>query len=258
MPQLYSPQLPKWLFPAIIVAALLLAWELTVRLAGSPGGPPAPTAVAAAIVRNIPFLTRNALFTLFEAAAGLTIAVTAAFLVASAFARSPLAHASFMPLVLAAQTVPVLAIAPLLAAAIGEGVFANVVVTAYLCWFPSVIAFTHGFLNVDPDRLALFEVHRATPGQTWRRLRLPGAAPALVAGIRTSAGLGVISAIVAEYGTLVGGIGATIVRHIRHIEVLPNDRLYALVVVASLAGVAFTEGAHLLARWSLRGWLEGK
>lgn len=256
MPQPHSSLPSKWLFPTITLSALLLAWEFAVRFNGTPNGPPAPTAVVVAISHNIPFLAGNVFFTLFEAAAGLAIAASAAFFVASIFARSPLAHASFMPLVLAAQTVPVLAIAPLLAAAIGEDVFANIVVTAYLCWFPSVIAFTHGFLNVDPDRLALFEVHAATPAQTWRRLRLPNAAPALVAGIRTSAGLGVISAIVAEYGTVVGGIGATIVRHIRHIEVLPNDRLFALVVVASVTGVAFTEVVHRMARWCLRGWLE--
>lgn len=245
----------RWLLPALAIAVIFFLWELMVRLAGAGVGPPAPSAVLLSILSHAGFLGWHTAFTLFEAAAGLTIAVAGAFLVSSAFARSPLAHAAFMPLVLAAQTIPMLAIAPLLAQAIGEGMFANIAVTAYLCWFPSVIAFTHGFLTVDPDRLALFEMHGASPRQIWRRLRLPNSAASMVAGIRTSAGLAVISAIVSEYGTLVGGIGATIVKHIRQIAVLPADQLYALVVAAALVGLFFTEVVHRLARYMLRGWL---
>lgn len=237
------------------MVALLLLWEIAARSAGTGGGSPAPTTVLLSIVRNAGFLGQQTAITIFEAAAGLALAVGLAFLVSSAFARSALAHRAFMPLVLAAQTVPMLAIAPLMAQAIGEGMFANIIVTAYLCWFPSVIAFTHGFLSVDPDRLTLFEVHGATEDQIWRRLRLPNAAPAIVAGVRTSAGLAVISAIVSEYGTLVGGIGATIVKHVRQIAVLPNDLVYALVVIAAMVGLAFTEGVHRLARRALAGWL---
>ncbi len=255
MLQLVDHLRSRWLLPAISMAGLFLLWEIAVRLAGSPSGSPAPSAVLIAIARDAGFLLWHTAFTLTEAAAGLGIAVLGAFLISTAFARSPLAHRAFMPLVLAAQTIPILAIAPLLAQAIGEGLFANVLVTAYLCWFPAVIAFTHGFLNVDPDRLALFEVHNASASQIWRRLRLPNAAPSVVAGIRTSAGLAVISAIVSEYGTMVGGIGATIVRHIRKIEVLPTDRLYALVVIAALAGLLFTEAAHRLARAAVRNWM---
>jgi ABC-type nitrate/sulfonate/bicarbonate transport system permease component len=110
-------------------------------------------------------------------------------------------------------------------------------------------------LNIDPDRLALFEIHNAGPKEVWRRLRLPSAAPSIVAGVRTSAGFAVISAIVSEYGTLVGGIGATIVRHVRGMETLPSDRLFALVVVSAVLGLAFTWLAHFLARAATRRWL---
>ena len=246
---------PRWPPAVLVSAALFIVWEVLVRTSGGSSGPPAPSAVLFALFQNFGFLGRQAAFTLFEAIAGLALALVLAFGVSSSFARSSLAHRAFMPLVLAAQTVPMLAIAPLLATAIGEGAFANVIVTAYLCWFPAVIAFTHGFLNVDEDKLTLFEIHGARADQVWRRLRLPNAAPALVAGIRTSAGLAVISAIVSEYGTLVGGIGATIVKHIRQISVLPIEQVYALVLLASVLGLLFTEATHRLARYSLRDWL---
>jgi ABC-type nitrate/sulfonate/bicarbonate transport system permease component len=248
------PDLRPLMPPAVAIAAIFLVWEVAARLAGSPDTTPPPSAVALAMVRDAGFLAWHAGFTLLEATLGLAIALVAAFFVAGAFARSPLANAAFMPVVLLAQTVPTLAIAPLLAQAIGEGAFANIAVTAYLCWFPAIIAFTHGFLNVDPDRLTLFRIHNASAQQIWRRLRLPGASASIVSGVRTSAGLAVISAIVSEYGTLVGGIGATIVRHVRGMEVLPADRLFALVVVSALLGLAFTWAAHLLARAATRRW----
>ena len=245
----------RLLLPTLTVISIFLLWEVAARAFGSPGSTPPPTVVLWAIVRDAQFLGWHAGISLLEATVGLTIAIVAAFGVASVFARSPLAHTSLMPVVLLAQTVPTLAIAPLLAQAIGEGVFANIAVTAYLCWFPAVIAFTHGFLNIDANALALFRIHNASSGQIWRRLRLPSAAPSIVAGVRASAGFALISAIVSEYGTFVGGIGASIVKHVRGVEVMPVDRLFALVVVSALLGLAFTWSAHRLARFATRQWM---
>jgi ABC-type nitrate/sulfonate/bicarbonate transport system permease component len=240
--------------PAATVVGIFAVWELATRAAGTVQAVPPPSIVLGAIIRDAPFLAWHAAFTLAEAAAGLVMAVLLALLVSASFARSPLGREAFMPVVLIAQTIPILAIAPLLAQAIGEGLFANVIVTAFLCWFPAVIAFSHGFLQMDEGRLAYFKVHGASPRQIWWGLQLPGAAPSIVAGIRTSAGFAVISAIVAEYGTLVGGIGATIAKHVRGIETMQPDQVFSLVVVSALLGLAFTWSAHTLARLVTARW----
>lgn len=236
------------------VIGIFVLWELATRLFDTTQAVPPPSTVMAWLVRDAAFLAWHAGFTLLEAAIGLAIAITLAFAVSASFARSPLGREAFMPVVLIAQTVPTLAIAPLLAQAIGEGLFANIIVTAYLCWFPAVIAFTHGFLHVDEGRLAYFKVHGASPRQIWQRLQLPGAAPSIVAGVRASAGFAVISAIVSEYGTLVGGIGATIARHVRGIEEMVPERIFALVVVSAFLGLAFTWAAHRSAELATSRW----
>lgn len=245
-------RLIAWLSAAAGFLLLAALWQLAAWLDGAVS----PAAVLAAIVRRRDAFLNDALVSLAEAFCGLTVALVAAFLTATALAMSEAVNRAASPLILASQTVPLVAIAPLLAGVLGSGFVSIVVITAWLCWFPAVIAFIHGLRTVSADQLIVFRVARAGRWQIFRHLRLPGAAPALASGVRASAGFALIGALVAEYSGAKAGLGAAIIRHVAGIEVLANDELIGLVVVCSLLGLLLTWGAHAAARRVLRPWLK--
>jgi NitT/TauT family transport system permease protein len=100
--------------------------------------------------------------------------------------------------------------------------------------------------------MALFQVAGATRMQTLFRLRIPTASPAIAAGVRSSAGFALIGTLVAEYGSAQSGLGAVIIRHVRGIDLLSADLLWAYIVVCSVAGVFLTWSSHRAARLVLR------
>lgn len=236
-------------------AAVLLLWEVGARAIGSDADFPALSAVVTAIWRDRALIFHNLLPTTAAALIGLTIALFVAFCVATLSALSARGHRALTPLVFAQQTIPLLAIAPLVAPLIGHGLLSVALIAAWLCWFPAAAAFTIGFLQVDPERLAVFRVAGATRWQIHRRLRIPGAASMIVAGVRGSAGFALIGAIVAEYGGIQRGLGALVIRHVTGAKPLPADTLFGVVLTCAALGAALTFGAQALARSLLGNWL---
>ncbi|MEQ1714092.1 MAG: ABC transporter permease subunit, partial [Hyphomicrobium sp.] len=164
----------------LVLGGMVLLWEVLSQSTTAPAVPP-PSAILVAIWRDREFLATHTTATLSSAVLGLLLAIIVAIVVSAFLAVSNRARYTLFPVVLASQSVPLIAIAPVLASVIGEGKMATVIITAWLCWYPAVVAFTHAFVEVHPDRMALFSVAGATRLQTFRQLRLPGAAPALAA-----------------------------------------------------------------------------
>lgn len=242
----------SWIAPVAVCLALLIAWEVAGRSA--PGsGVPVPSAVLGSIVSDPGFYAGEAAVTLFEAVAGLGVAVVVAVAVAGAFARWVPVRQAFFPLVVLSQTIPLVAIAPLLAAVIGDGMLSRVLVTAWLCWFPVVVGATHGMLNVDPRHLALFDTYEAPPSDIFWKLRVPSCASSLLAGVRAGAGFALIGAIVVEYSGATHGLGAFLMGQAIH----PTDatRVFGVILVSAVGGLVLTESAHALTRRLLRPYL---
>jgi len=242
-------------WPTSTFVALLVVWELASRGSGAHASVPPPTEVVAAIAREHRLFFEQGLFSVAEAYLGLSIALVVAFVTASALVLSKRVNRATFPLVLASQTVPLVAIAPILASIIGEGMFSVAIITAWLCWFPAVIAFSHGFREVSSDQIAVFKVAGATQWQTYLHLRLPGAARSIVSGVRSSAGFALIGTLVAEYGNAKHGLGSVIIEHVRGINILPADALFGLVVICSFLGVFITWTANWIAKTALSNWL---
>lgn len=244
----------RWAPPVLAAAAILALWELAGRLFGEPGvGTPVPSAVVRSLFLDPGFYLTEAIPTFFEAVAGLFFAVAGSVVIASCFALWVPVRRAFLPLVIASQTVPLIAVAPLLASVIGEGLFSRVVVTAWLCWFPVVVTTTHGMMNVDQRHLALFETYAAKTTDIFWKLRVPSAAPSLVAGVRAAAGFALIGAIVVEYSGAEHGLGAFLMAQAIH----PTDatRVFGVVLVSSMGGLLLTESAHALTRAALARFL---
>lgn len=231
-------------YPLGALALVLLLWEAIARALGVPSLPTVG-AVASEIAENFSLYANNTAITFLEGATGLVFAITGGFVIALVLATSNVARQALMPFVIAAQSIPLLAIAPLLAMWFGEGFFAKVLVAALLCWFPTAINASRGMLLVDPVHEAVFRVAGASKSMTLTQLRIPNSIAFLHSGIRISAGLAMIGAIIAEYGPVGSGIGQLVFSE-SLADPRNHARMFAATLFAAGAGFLLAELANLL------------
>lgn len=184
-------------------------------------------------------LGRNALTTGGEALAGFLLGGVAGFAIAVAFIHWPLAEQGLLPYVVASQTVPILAIAPMVVVWLGTGWTSKAIIASYLTFFPVTINVLRGLRTVPPDALALMHSYGATPGQILVKLRLPTSVPYLFTALRISATASVVGAIIGELPVgSAAGLGVVIINAAQYYTFRPTN-LWAAILVAALLGIAF-------------------
>jgi NitT/TauT family transport system permease protein len=194
----------------------------------------------------------NAGYTALESLAGFALGAAAGLVLAVAFAYSRLLERGLLPYVIASQTVPILAIAPMVVVWLGTAWVSKAVIAAYLTFFPVTIHVLRGFKSVDPDALALMRALAATPRQVFLRLRVPAAVPHLFTALRISATASVIGAIVGELP--VGsrfGMGVVIINAAQYYNWRPAN-LWAAILVSALIGIAFYHAVAAVERRVVR------
>lgn len=216
---------------------------------------PSPIAVANAAWLNRGELVGALMLTAAGALCGFTASLIVGTSIAIAFSFSRIIKASCYPYAVFLQTVPIVAIAPLIVVWFGYG-FGSVALIAFIIsMFPIITNATTGLTNVDRELVDLFELHNANRWQTLFKLRLPSAVPYLVTGARISSGMAVIGAIVGEFFTGYGatryGLGYVIMQATNQLK---TDELFAAVIASTGLGIAvFTIvnviGATVLSRW---------
>ncbi len=226
----------------LVFGGLLLIWQSAVwALKLPPYMLPAPGLVAKTLVERLPDLC-DALLTSAEAAGGgLVAAILVGVLIALVFARSPWIKRMFLPYTILLQTVPIVAIAPLILMWAGQGLFAVGVITFIICLAPIIANTTQGLVSVEENMVHLFRMHNASEWQILRQLRLPYALPNMFSGIRIASGIAVIGAITGELfaGSSAvgrGGLGYTIQYANSQLQ---TAYLFALVITATVLGFAF-------------------
>ncbi len=181
----------------------------------------------------------NAAVTAFEAVAGFVLGGLGGFFLAVIFVRSRLMERGLLPYVIASQTVPILAIAPMVVVWLGTTWVSKAVIAAYLTFFPVTVNVLRGLRSVEPDALALLHSYAATPSQILIKLRLPASVPYLFTALRISATASVIGAIIGELP--VGsryGMGVVIINAAQYYNWRPAN-LWAAILVAALVGIGF-------------------
>lgn len=242
--------------PLVLLVLLLLAWQAAVWLNDwKVFLIPSPVDVVKVIGKNLEKLASATLLTAAGALAGFLGSLVLGVATALVFSQSKLVRASCFPYAVFLQTVPIIAVAPLIINWCGTGFQSVVLVTLIISVFPIIASTTSGLLNIDPDLLDLFRLYRATRWETLWKLRMPHAVPYLITGARTSSGMAVIGAIVGEF--FVGhtteryGLGY-LVRSSS--ELLRTDLLFSAVIASALLGIALfgtvtLVGATALSRW---------
>jgi len=198
-------------------------------------------------------LAGQAAFTFMEALAGFALGGALGLGLGILFVHSRLAERAFVPYVVASQTVPILAIAPLVVVAIKADWLSVMAVAAYLTFFPVTIASLRGLRAVDPRAIELFRSYAATRRQILWQLRLPTSVPYLFSGFRVAAAAAVIGAIIGEQTAgVASGLGSAIINYNQYYISAP-ERLWATIVMCTLVGFVFVGGVNLAERLLTRG-----
>lgn len=231
----------RWLgsvSPAVwTLIALVVFWEVAVRLTNAPVYIiPAPSRIGQEFVDYWPRLLVNAGITLSEVLTGFAFAIAIGVPLAVLVTYSRIAERAIYPLIVATQTIPKVAIAPLLLAWFGYGMTPKIVIVVLLSFFPIVINSVVGLKSISAEMLYLAQSTGATGWQTFWKFRLPQAMPNIFAGLKLATVLAVIGAIVAEFIGADRGLGYVIVVAGASFDIA---RQFAAIIVISGIGMIF-------------------
>lgn len=237
--------------PVIAFVIAVLAMEGAVRISGVKSYlVPPPSAVIRTLVHDGPELWQALWETAQGTLIGFAVSAAAGVLIALLLSSAVWIQRAFYPYAVFFQTVPVIAIAPLLVIWCGYGL-PTVIASAFIVsLFPMIANTLAGLLSTDPALRDLFRLHGARRIATMFKLRLPAALPNMMTGLRIGAGLAVIGAIVGEF---IGGGGLGAVVDMARTQ-QRTDKIFAAVLLASLLGLAMFAAVNLLSRVILRRW----
>jgi len=242
-----------------VFAALVLAWQIVLWIFHVPPFMlPSPWAVAMAIQARLPNLLNAFVITAGEATGGLAASIVVGVVVALIFAQSRWVRKMFYPYTILLQTVPIIAIAPLILNWVGAGTPAVTLIAFIISLAPVIANTTKGLISVDENLVHLFLMHQASRAQILFKLRLPHAVPDLFVGVRIASGIAVIGAITGELyagSSRVGqgGIGYSILYAYSQLQ---TDYLFALVLAATVLGFSFLFAVMFLEWYFLHRWHE--
>ena len=242
-----------------VFVALLAIWQLVLWIFKVPPYMlPSPWAVARAVVARFPSLLNSFAITAAESAGGLIASIIVGVLVALFFAQSRWVRRMLYPYTILLQTVPIIAIAPLILMWIGAGTAAVALIAFIISLAPVIANTTQGLVSVDENLVNLFLMHNASRAQILFKLRLPHAVPSLFVGIRIASGIAVIGAVTGELyagSSRVGegGLGYSILYASSQLQ---TDYLFALVLAATVLGFSFFFVVMFSEWYSLHRWHE--
>jgi NitT/TauT family transport system permease protein len=246
--------------PVAVGVVLVALWQIIVTAYDVPSYlVPSPALVARTLLRDWPLLSASLVFTLEITLLALAAAVVLGVAIAFLFVQSTVVEASLFPYAVLLQVTPIVAIAPLIIIWVNDTRVALVLCATIVALFPIVSNTTLGLRSVDPGLLDLFSLHRATRWQTLVRLRVPSALPYFFAGLRVSAGLALIGAVVAEFVAGTGGAVSGLAYQILLSGLQLNiPRLFAALFLIAVTGIVLSTLTAFAARSALRRWHESE
>lgn len=217
------------LYPLVSLTIVLLLWEGLVWINEIPKYIlPSPSNITLTLLNDIDLIWMHTKTTLFEAFVGFGLAIVFAYILAIIMDSFEIIKQLFYPLLVVSQTIPVIAIAPILIIWFGFGTLPKILVVLMSCFFPIIINLVDGLDKIDPDYLRLFEGMNATKLQTFYHLKAPLAMVHLISGVKIAATYMIVSAIVAEWLGGEKGIGVYMVRAKNSYAL---DKVFASIVV---------------------------
>lgn len=252
-----SFRLPKGMPAILSAAAVLLAWELLVRLLAVPAYIlPTPSVIAYRVITDLTsgLILPHLWLTFVEVVVGFVIAMLAGIALGTVIALIPALDRTLYPLLLAFQAVPKVAIAPLLIIWFGYGVHSKTIMAALIAFFPIFVNVITGLHTTDPRRLLLMRALRANPLQVYWKARLPSMLPYLFAGLEVGIVFALIGAIVGEFVGASVGLGSLIIQRQAVVDVAGVfSVLVYLSVMGLVMGLLVKIVAHHTTFWARSG-----
>ena len=224
----------------VSLAAFVALWKIVTLVGGYPDYIlPAPEVLAARGARAIGsgVLWQHTAATLLEVVLGFALGAVTAVVAGIALAKNLLIERVLSPYIVAAQAVPILALAPLLDIWFGGGLLARVVICALIVFFPIAIATMVGIRSADPLLAEMLRSLGARPGQITARLEIPSALPVIFGGLRVGVTLAVIGAVVAEWAGASLGLGVLI--NIANQGLFDTALMFVALATLAVIGLVF-------------------
>jgi NitT/TauT family transport system permease protein len=227
---------PERILPPIISALLvIILWSIAIQVFLIPEFLlPSPKSIVDAMVDDRDYFLEHGLTTLLEASVGFSLAVVLGFILGTMFALFGLLERMLLPYAIASQAVPIVAVAPLFVLWLGTGLASKIAMAALICFFPMVVNTARGLRSVGDQYLALMHIYGATKWQIFWKLRFPASLAYLLSGMRISAALAMIGAIVAEYAGADRGLGYVIMQSTYRLDTV---QLFAGIFYSAFGGL---------------------
>lgn len=252
-----------WVF-LILLAGLIVVWEtVKVVFQVTDYNLPHVYAIPLAFLKPIAstgeplglYIFLQTRFTIYEAVAGFLIGGLAGFALGVVFAHSRLLERGCLPYLVASQTIPILAVAPMVVIWLGRGFISIALIASYLTFFPVAINTLRGLNAVDPAALELMQSYAATRREILIKLRIPASLPYLFTALKISSTASIIGALIAEMTGTQQGLGWNLVYFAQYYNSNPPN-LWAAIILSGVIGLIFYGVIVLIERRVVR-WQPG-
>lgn len=242
----------SWVFSIII---LVLLWQAVSLFFSIPAYLlPSPALTLTAVIGDASLLGGHLVTTMLETIAGLGLAIGLGLVVAVVMNASKLVGEMIYPPLVLSQAIPLIAIAPIILIWFGLGMFAKVLIVAFVCFFPIGVNTYEGFRNVNPELGELLDSFHASKWQRYRHLYIPATLPGILAGLKIAATYSVLGAVVGEWLGGTSGIGIYMTRALQSFR---TDRLFGSIGIVMIMSFAIFKGVDRLGVY-LTPWSKGR
>ena len=226
------------------IAVILLLWQLICILGVVDSFMlPSPVQVVKAFFEEFPALMEHSMVTLAEAFLGLLFGICLGFVMAVFMDQFEPLHKAFYPLIVLSQTIPTVAIAPLLVLWFGYEMAPKVILIVITTFFPITVGLLNGFESADKDSVNLLRAMGAGRWQIFKIVKMPGALSQFFAGLRISASYAVVGAVISEW---LGGFSGLGVYMTRVKKAFAFDKMFAVIFLISIISLLLMKGVDLL------------
>lgn len=230
--------------PVLVCGGLLLMWQIICILEIVPKFMlPAPTDVLKAFFSDFSLIMSHTKVTLIEALLGLSVAILISFLMAILMDRNQIIYQSLYPIIIVSQTIPTIAIAPLLVLWFGYEMLPKVILIVVTCFFPMTVGLLNGLAAVDLDVVHLMKSMGAKESQIYRHVKLPATLSYFFAGLRISVSYSIIGAVISEWLGGVEGLGVYMIRVKKSYNF---DKMFAVIFLISIISLLLMQLVNFL------------
>ncbi len=231
----------------IFMITVILIWELVIRIHSLPKYIlPAPSAIIISLVDSWQILWEHTRTTLLEALSGFVAAIIIGVFISAVMNRYKIVKNIFYPILVISQTVPIIAIAPLLMIWMGFGIHPKIVIVILVCFFPVAVNVTEGLAVVDRDLINLLKVMKASSWQIFFKVQLPAVMPAFFSGVKIAATYSIMGAVISEWIGAKSGLGIYMTRAMSSFR---TEALFADILIIVVLSIGL---------FKLIEWLEKK